>query len=211
MPFDNSIKEMVEVRRNTLGDIVGGILVGGLLLLLVVSLVAWSWPWHWYDYPNRQVTNLTYVNASGIDTGWRHLVLDTARVAPTNFASPTCPSGNRDLFNPSGSTDGQIQAGWKLTLRIGNRRLAVTLPNSKLERVRVPYPGDQLRVKLNYDKVVMYYDQSWDSLWLDSRARGPKQTVIACMKALSIPQRMLVGLRSATVFVPAGADADTFK
>lgn len=175
--------------------------------IAIGALVTWSPPWSWvnqphYPYP-RQATNITYVHAGGIDVGARIKILDLQKVAPTNWATPTCPSGDGDLFNPSGSTSSQFGGGWAITFLVNNAQQTLNLPDVKVHRV--VYGGKQLRVQFVYNKVVFYYDQLYDSLWTNTGSDGPKQHVIDCMLGNSLAQRMLVGLKYVTIFEPVGS------
>jgi hypothetical protein len=189
---------------DTLGTIalwVIGVIAG---IWLLVSLFSWSLfdPWNdpfWYSF-NRQATNLTYLHASGAPTG-RVVVAGTAKVSPADYVSPTCPFEGHDIFNPTGSTSSQLSSGTEITFLTGGARQSVTVPNGMVHRVT--YAGKVPRAKFSWVKVVFFYDHNWDSLWLDSRANGPKDHVINCMRTLSLGQRMLVGLQRVTLFEPA--------
>jgi hypothetical protein len=175
------------------------LLFGGAVAVIFACIALSPWNNNDHDYA-RQATNITYVQALGITDGARQPALGLTKIAPTNFASPTCPYRGGDLFDPTGSTAPQFGSGWAITFLAGGVRQTIDLPDGSVHQV--VYGGKTLQVKFTYSKIVLFYDNFYDSLWTNTAAKGPKNTVIGCMSKQSPVNRMLIGLRYVTVFEP---------
>ncbi|MDO8591316.1 MAG: hypothetical protein Q7R60_00080 [bacterium] len=151
---------------------------------------------------SRQVTNVTYAAATGAPV-YRDVVVQNLGTATTaTFAPPACVVNGRDLLNPSGvqtpATDKGVTIGYKTHNGIVN----VTLPSARVGHQY--YTGKAMLVRFHYQTIPLYYDNTWNSIWATSAARGPKDAIIACMGALAPSLRATVGLLTAKVMLPAG-------
>lgn len=151
---------------------------------------------------SRQVTNVTYAAAAGAPVYRDVVVMNLSSASTATLAPPTCIVDGHDLFNPSGvqtpATDKGVTIGYKTVNGVVN----VTLPATRV--MHQTYVGKKMLVRFHYVVVPLYYDNTWNSIWASSAARGPKDTVIACMQSLNGSQRATVGIVSAKVLIPQG-------
>lgn len=194
-------------------------LVISILVAAVIGLLIWGSPFGSNDLTGytRQVSNINYVQAGGVSVKHSTPVVALGFLSAVNYAAPACSFNGGDLFNPAGTSNSQIGEGSSITFRAGGVQQTIDLPGPMVHHQL--YAGKDIRVQFSYNKVVLYYDHSWDSLRADNGSstspgwhsafwgwwNNPKKRVLECFAssgASSLPQRMMIGLRYATIFMP---------
>ncbi len=186
--------------------ICAGILIA--IWLFGAAFAGWNWMFDDNAY-NRQLTNITYVQAAGVDPAVRYKTEMTV-IAATE-GSPRCIHDGTDVFNP-GATDARSGPAVRFTFRVGNvyspHVISVIVPMDKVlfnQDVSADSTSTHA-VQFVYSKIVFAYDNNWDDL-IDPRAGGMKGVVSRCLGNLSAGQTALIGLKRVFVYTPATVGA----
>ncbi|MBI4034480.1 hypothetical protein HY380_01125 [Candidatus Saccharibacteria bacterium] len=165
------------------------------IYIVGAAFAGWGWPFNFGIDPNRQVTAVTYMADAGFQPkrAYRIVGLESTN---SSADTPQCVYKGRDLFS-SGVTDNQSGPSWKITINAGgqwagSRWVTVIIPKS---RVPISITGTkQGRVQFVHERLPLYYDHTWDSLY-DQHAGGSKGAVVECMDGLSLGRMMNIGLK----------------